>query len=153
MWLPVRVLCLSDVTCERKSRSEPHHRISQDSCNPFPHYEWSLYLVCVLQPLYPRFINGLQYLHKYSWSLKITSYHAYLGITAVSQTCWGRLTRKLVHTTLKPSPDGTHHPPLQQLQGHFPYSSYFLLPVILQLFIPFLLVVTLWISFTFITNS
>lgn len=93
--LPVGMLPLSDVTCERQSRSYPHHRISQDSYNPFSHYNWSLYSVCVLlQPSYPRFSNSLQCLHKYSQSLNVTSDLAHLGIIAGSQTCQGRLTWK-----------------------------------------------------------
>lgn len=93
MALSVRTLPLSDVTCERKSRSYPQHKLSQDSCNPFPPYEWSLFFIH-LQSSYPRLSSRFQYLHKYSWSFKIISDHTYLGKIAGSQTCQGQLTWK-----------------------------------------------------------
>lgn len=157
MVLPVRMLPLSDVTCERKSRSYPHHRISQDYCNPFPHYRWSLFLVCVLlQPSYPRFSNRLQYLHRYSWSLQVTSDHAYLGITAGFQTCRGWLTWKasayyleaqrclMAHTILLSSSFRVIS--CMSSLIFFYQSSY-------SCSSPSLLVVTLRISFNFMTNS
>lgn len=111
MVLPVGMLPLSDVTCERQSGSYPHHRISQDSYNPFTHYNWSLYSVCVLlQPSYPRFSNSLQCLHKYSQSLNVTSDHAHLGIIVGSQTCQGWLTWKVGGYYLGARDDWWHTP-------------------------------------------